>query len=102
MKKLSEIIKLAMPAYQGRIDRRLERGGSLYTGPGFCYAVSEIAESGLISPQEHAFFDDMVYKKINNHGFLANHLRAQKKGASWWHRVAYYKRWIAQLEKKGL
>jgi len=101
MKKLSEIIKLAMPRYQALIDRRIKNGENLKIGPGMCYAVDDARNAGEITQEEARLFDKAITKRLNGFSYLSNKLHASKKGASWQHRVAYYQNMITQLEKKG-
>lgn len=69
---------------------------------GLCFCLNHAQRVGQITWQEGDRVRQLISERMGNFGWLSSKLKSQKKGSTLAHRQAYYKRWISQLEKKGL
>lgn len=105
MKKLSEILKIALVRYEEEAAYYTRKGYSTATEPGMCFALISSRQEGEITRDEEQAVRYHIGERLRNRqstfGYLASFLKSQKKASNYPARLAYYKRWIAQLENKG-
>jgi hypothetical protein len=103
MKKLSEIIRIGLAEYEWRAATRQRVGLTVnHNQPAMCGCIVSALDHRRLRWDEMERFNKAIRQRIGHSTYLGDVLRKQKKGSSYAHRLAYYKRWIAQLEKKGL
>lgn len=100
MRKISEIIKLALPFHAAALP---DTNASL----GLCFVLNNLRRDGLATEDEICQVKDYLYWRILEHngrmfGYLFKMLKAQKKASNLAARVAFYQRLVTKLEKKGL
>lgn len=96
MRKISEVIKLALPLHAAAKPSDIN-------STGLCFAMNDMRRRGLLGFDEYQQARSYIsYNVIPNYGYLKHKLQAQKKASSQAARVAFYQRLVTKLEKKGL
>lgn len=97
MLKVSEVIKLAIPAHAAAKELSLQ-------GRGICFVLNDLLSAGKITFEEMWTTKEFINDKVlcGQHGWLKGKLQAQKKASNQAARVAYYERLVTKLEKQGL
>lgn len=100
MRKISEIIKIALPLHADAKPH-----SSMYDG--LCFVLNKLDTQGVITLDETCLVKDFLYCEVLQHngrsfGYLFKMLKAQKKASNLAARVAFYQRLVTKLEKKGL
>lgn len=100
MKKLSEILKLAMPSYIERLAS-LESIESKNPSGNMCVRISRLRNI-LISGKEEDFARREIEKKIEGFMTLVECLRSKGRKTTAAAQIQFYQKWIKQLEREGL
>ena len=97
MKKVSEVIQLAIPRHANTTDP--------YGMAGLCFILNDLQCEGLISEHEKHHTKAVIYAQCTHkgkqYGYLSCALKAKKKASNLAARVAFYQRLVAKLEKQG-
>lgn len=98
MKKVSEVIKMAIPLHANSTD--------LYGMAGLCFILNDLQGAGAITLPEKDRTKALIYSKLHykgrQEGYLSQVLKKKKKASNLAARVAFYERLVAKLEKQGL
>lgn len=101
MKKLSEILKLAMPAYIARITSSAALCGNKPYG-NICYRIADLKEKeSLITEKQTRNAIIAVHKKIHNKAYLSDYLESIGRKTTATAQIRFYRAWIKELEKEG-
>lgn len=103
-KKLSQTLAAAIKL-QKEIDNGTHAASEstvYYCRRGLCFVLNELVREYAVDWKDAQAAKDAIGARLGKYGLLWQFLKAQKKGASLAHRIAWYERWIAQLEAKGL
>lgn len=96
MRKISEIIKVALPHHAAASPQS-------FAGSGLCFVLTDLCKIGLITLEERREVKYFLQRNVlKGHAYLSYKLKVQKKASSLAARVAYYQRLVTKLEKKGL
>ena len=98
MKKVSEVIKMAIPLHANSTD--------LYGMAGLCFILNDLQGAGAITLPEKDRAKALIYSQLHYkghpEGYLSEMLKKKKKASNLAARVAFYERLVAKLEKQGL
>lgn len=68
--------------------------------PGMCNVMWRLFGDSIITEPEYLMTLKWIRRKLENYNYLANKLKAQKKGSSTKHRIAWYQKQIIILKQK--
>lgn len=106
MRKLSEILKLAMPAYIEFINDASAQSFNYYNHNApvgnMCVRLASCRNAGTITFEE--FIEGMIEitKKIKGNNYLYRYLASKGRKTSAAAQIQFYQKWIKQLEREGL
>lgn len=102
MKKLSEILELAMPSYVEVIQTRSRRGSAPMGN--MCLRVADLVsiEEASLPFAEFEFAKVAIREKINNRAYLAEYLRSKGRKTTALAQIRFYQKWIKELKAAGL
>lgn len=106
MKKLSEILKLAMPSYIEHIndtdtqsfnyrDRKAPLGN-------MCSRLRGLSYDETINFEEWKKTKEAISKKIEGEAYLYKYLTSKGRKTTAAAQIQFYQKWIKQLEREGL
>lgn len=68
--------------------------------PGMCNVLQDYSSSDLLTPEEHLKTSLWIRRQLGRCTYLADKLKAQKKGSSTKHRIGWYQKQIQILKQK--
>lgn len=103
MRKLSEIIKLALPCFADTIKQweEYDETNICCYAPGLCGTMESICAEGNIAPEEFQLFKDWMYHEVGIQSWLFYWLDEQKLPSGRWDRFTWYNEVATKLESEG-
>lgn len=98
MKKLSEILELAMPFYVEKIKERELLCSSTRPKGNMCFRIEELK---TLDQEEVLRAKQAIATKLNSHRILADYLESKGCKTTALAQIRFYRQWIKELKAEG-
>lgn len=105
MKKLSEILKLAMPLYLAHFKNETLQASYIrdagYQCGTLCVKITKLFYDGVITKEECRETKAAIQKKIEYYTYLGGYLSGKGRKTTALAQIRFYRAWIKELEREG-